>query len=421
MIGIEGDFLEELRGEKIDLLGVFAFRNETDRFEPIPFQVDEMTEDGRWVLDKGPEANPEEGNGLLDKRDILSFMVRDVGDRVSHEAWPRGYKKAVELKIVDPLSRKVGWAYLFSFSSPPARSPIWYILYEHGKPDGMWSLSWSQVKWLEVVYKDGYGGGAWGGRAVDFLDTFIAKACLEMFFGVAKVCLDIDEIRSSIPTYRLGPVLLHRRTYNYIPLGMGLKSPALISDGWYGDGYCHTPLMVKIPFKLDTVFTSVWLEAGTDYNREAYAGITTTSTNPGGFLVDGVTSPEEAEFVPEVDDPNQEWRLHSSPGGALLTRNMHDPGMVENAGFELNYIDDEGFPRQKIEDHPGRVGYTAQIWDFTKLPKGTYISYTEYYPVPHYKPGDEQEYLNIFDHPLELHIKDKVRKNKTNRRPPGGD
>ncbi len=421
VIGAEGDFLEEFLGEKIELIGAFAFRNEVEKFEPIPFQVDEMTEDGRWVMDKGPEANPEEGNGLLDRRDVLSFYVRDAGDRVTPDAWPEEYRKVVELKIVDPLNQKSGWVYLFSFSSPPERSPVWYILYEHGKPDAMWTLGWSQLNWLELIYKTGYSGRAWGGGAVDSLDTLLMKVCLEMFFGTTNFCLDAHSIRSEIPTYSLGPVLLHRRTYNYIPLGMGLRAPALVSDGWYGDGYCHAPLMMKMPFRLGTVFTSVKFEAGTDYNTLAYGSEATTSTNPGGFLVDGIMSPEEEQFVSEIDDPNQEWRLVIGPGGSGLSRNMHDPGMVENAVFALNYIDDITFPKQEIEDHSGLVGYISQIWDLSNLPRGTYISYTEYYGIPHYKPGDEQEFLNIFDHPLELHIKDRVRTNKSNRKPPGGD
>ncbi len=421
VVGVDGDFMEELLGEKIELLGVFAFRNEVEKFEPIPFQVDEMTEDGRWVLDIGPEANPEDGNGLLDLRDVLSFYVRDVGDRVTPEAWPEEYKKVIELKIVDPLNQKVGWVYLFSFSSPPERSPIQYVLYEYGKPDAMWSLAWSYIQWYEVVYKIGYMGRAWGYGAEDALDTLILDACLDMFFGMASFCLNVHSLRSDIPTYSIGPVLLHRRTYNYIPLGMGLRSPSLISDGWYGDGYCHAPLMLKMPFKLDTVFTSVTMEAGTDFEPIAYGSTAKTSTNQGGFLVDGIMSPEEEQFVSAIDNPNREWRLLSGPGITMVARNMQDEGMIKHAKFELNYIDDITFPKQEIEDHHGRVGYTSQILDLTGLRKGTYVSDTEYYTIPHYKPGDEQAYLNIFDHPLELRIKDRVRENKANRKPPGGD
>ena len=117
-----------------------------------------------------------------------------------------------------------------------------------------------------MSYKDGHVGRAWGGSGENILDTLLVNGCFKMFFKALRVCLDLNKIRSDAPTYQLGPVLLHRRTYNHIPLGMGLKSPSLVSDGWYGDGYCHAPLLVKIPFRLDTVFSSVKLEAGTDYN-----------------------------------------------------------------------------------------------------------------------------------------------------------
>ncbi len=418
VIGVEGNSLEEFLGEKIESLDLFAFRNEVEQFKPIPFQVDEMTEDGRWVLDKGPNSNPGDSNGLLDLRDIMSFYARDVGDRVTPEAWPKGYKKAVEIEIVDPLNQKKGWVYLFSFSTPPERSPVWYVMYEHGKPDTMWTLGFSQLRWYDVLYKDGFSGRAWGGGAIDSLDTLVGGTCFKMFFGMTEMCLQGHKVKTDIPTYRLGPVLLHRRTYNYIPVGMGMKSPAIVSDGWYGDGYCHAPMMVKIPFNLEILFTAVTMEAGTDYNTLAYGSSAKTSTNPGGFLVDGITSPEEAQFVAEIEDPNREWRLFVGPGGNMLTRNMHDPGMVDSATFEISYLDDETIPKMEYEDHQGRIGFTSQIWDMTAVPKGTYISYTEYYSIPHYKTGDEQEYLNIFDHRLELRIKDRVCENKTNRKPP---
>ncbi len=418
VIGMEGDFLEELLGMNIAYIGVFAFRNEVEKFEPIPFQVDEMTDDGRWVLDKGPKANPEDGNGLLDRQDVLSFYARDAGDHVAPEAWAKGYDHALELKIVDPLSQKTGWVYLLSFPVPAERSPIRYVLYKGGKPDYIWTLGFSQLEWFEAIYKNGYSGWAWGGGAIDSLDTLIGGYCFEMFFGRVKFCLGAHKAVTEIPTYRLGPVLLHRRIYSHMPLGMGLKSPTLVSDGWYGDGYCHAPMIVKIPFKLDSVFTSVKLEVGTDYNRLAYGSQARTSTNPAGFLIDGCMSPAEKKIVTEINEPNREWRLFIGPGGTMLARNMHDPGMIDTASFSLSYIDDKSFPKAAYEGHQGRVGFTSQLWDLTNVPKGTYISYTEYYSIPFYKNGDEQAYLNIFDHPLELHLKDRVRKNKTNRKPP---
>ena len=267
------------------------------------------------------------------------------------------------MEVIDPLNQKSGWVYLLTFSSPPERSPIWYVIYEHGKPDAMWSLGFSHTQWLDVIYKTGFTGRAWGGGAVDHLDTLLMKVCFNMFFGMASFCLDAHEIRSDLPTYSLGPVLLHRRTYNYIPLGMGLRSPALVSDGWYGDGYCHAPLLIKLPFKLDTVFTSVKFEAGTDFNTLAYGSKVKTSTNPSWLLVDGIMSPHEEQFVSAVDDPNREWRLIAGPAASGLTRNLHDQGMVENAIFEINYIDDLLFPKQEIEDHAGLIGYTSQIWE----------------------------------------------------------
>ena len=56
-----------------------------------------------------------DGNKKLDSKDELLFMVRDAGLQKPEEDWPDGVSRGIEIKIIDPLSSKEGFVYLFNF------------------------------------------------------------------------------------------------------------------------------------------------------------------------------------------------------------------------------------------------------------------------------------------------------------------
>ena len=113
-VELRSEVLTELLGGQISLLRLYSFSDGS--FHQVPFQFDEWTSDGYLIVDIGPEANAELGNGILDPQDMLAFMARDAGDRVPRSYWPDGVEKGVEIEIIDPVSGGQGWYYLLQFS-----------------------------------------------------------------------------------------------------------------------------------------------------------------------------------------------------------------------------------------------------------------------------------------------------------------
>jgi len=117
-------------GVPISELHLFAYRGSENKWEPIPFQIDERdgdTEPNYYVTH----------NGLLDLEDEFVYMIRDLGDQVPVGVWvdDENAKTHVryEIKAYDSTAtdgKKAGWAYLFRSTTISAKSEMNYMTYD---------------------------------------------------------------------------------------------------------------------------------------------------------------------------------------------------------------------------------------------------------------------------------------------------
>src|SRR5262249_22357009 len=110
VISLSGDGLAAFRGYTAERLGLFACG--TSRCAPIPLQIDERDSDGRWLLDRGPEAATP--SGIVDDNDVLLFMAADAAESARRGQLPRG-ERGVEIAVRDPLRDTTRWVYLIAF------------------------------------------------------------------------------------------------------------------------------------------------------------------------------------------------------------------------------------------------------------------------------------------------------------------
>ena len=129
-VQIKGEAFPALTGGVLENYRVYAARE--GEFKPIRFQIDEMTEEGDFVFPHGKDSNKKLGNGILDPRDVVLFMAKDTGGRVSETSWPERACKGVEIELIDPIDQGRSWAYVFFFEEdPPPLSPLpGYIKYD---------------------------------------------------------------------------------------------------------------------------------------------------------------------------------------------------------------------------------------------------------------------------------------------------
>lgn len=406
--GRRGDFLEIqgsdlalLQGKPLKKLELLAVK--ADSFEPIPFQVDERVEikEGKyeWVLPKGPKGGAVKGDGLLGPFDELVFMAKDVGPRAGPEllkALPAG---SMEIRVMDPVSSKVGYACLALASGKPRLSETDYVRYDVTRDyieTPVYTVGHSEV--FPIAHNENVIKKEAGGEGLDLIDIFKQRILATAFFGTLKFDKRARDWTSEISAYKDGPVRVIRKNENHLYLAGKIKSPSLYTYTFYLRDLFWFPAEVNVPFRLSRLITSMDMFAATDFCRNA-VGMEFFSNSEGqGVLVDGITSPQEEALNREV---NQTWMLVTGSQGTWMNRILIGPGL-EPVHRWLFYEDDvqKIDPPEEEEGVIGKVGYS--LGNLENLKGGSY-SFRSYIHFPeHFHRGEEKNILNMLDRPLQV-------------------
>jgi hypothetical protein len=411
---VDGKILKELNGKPLEKLRLYAYNNGT--FEPIRFQVDEMTEDGDWILPEGPRPNNDLSNGTFDSWDKLLFMADDSGDKASEDVWTKGYSQSEEIEIIDPLTGEKGWVYLLYFATnPPAKcAKPDYLHFKYSLKNARLDCELHDAEYIETT--DGKVATYYdllsipvvaGGSGKNFVDRLKIRIRLSMMMGSVNIKMNEEQLRSDIIAWKNGPVRWTRRSEQYRKVPGGLKVLRVVADTNEHRATATTPVFFDIPFKMDTIFTSFVVRFGNDYSEEVLGSMAYSSTNPEGFLVDGkMDAKEKTYFNPQLD----EWRLMTGKFGTTMARTLLTPEIKKNIKITMGIIDDlnQSYPPER---NPGTIGYVWQDWDATSMPKGRYHLFVEIYYPPHYKKGDEVKYVNYIDNPIKFRVNGQEQKN----------
>ena len=187
-VTIKAEVFPGLVGGALGNYRLYACREGT--FKPIRFQIDEMTEEGDFVFPHGKLSNKKAGNGLLDPRDVLLFMAKDAGDRISKTSWPENTGKGKEIEIIDPIDQARSWVYLFYFEkNPPPLCPLPdYFNYDYNS-ELLWSEYWKQQL---AITEEGKHTNYYthfsilpkgGGNGENVIDRVKVRSIIKLFFG----------------------------------------------------------------------------------------------------------------------------------------------------------------------------------------------------------------------------------------------
>lgn len=182
--------------------------------EAIPFQMDEINDDGDYVLDQGKDITSKTGNGIFDAQDELTFMGDDVGAVNQPTSWPQGKPNVLyELKITHPVSNpmgpSMGAVYIgIYFSNAPQISPRKYVVFSRDTAlvhTSKYKYQFDNQNWLVAkkveVAKDGTNPVVYE----PMLDstTFYMKGDLKYFITVEA---NHRSIESELEAWRSGPI-----------------------------------------------------------------------------------------------------------------------------------------------------------------------------------------------------------------------
>ena len=385
------------------------FSSVEGEIRPIPFQIDEIDPEGEWVLPSIPPGlagtgiTPEQDddNGCLDENDELAFMIRDSGDRIRPEYYPRGAVSVDEISLTDPVSGEKAWVYLCGFSSDAPRADGDYV--EYVFPENL-------VK--SVDFTVGFSPGTafcpgsmslWGSKNI--VDRMKIRFHLKTF-GL-NYYLDETKLDSSLSLYKDGPVRVIRRVNNAIKITNTLKTPSAAIENVYYDNAIALPMRIQIPISpriLKALVSTITLSGSVDM-QNIHGWRVKADSDPNWLTVNGRMDYLEANLT--TDDAT--WFLLDGPRGALLYRIVLDR-RPDGTPYEqpittsLLYVDDDQAldPPENIPGQSPNVGFW--IRNLEDISKGMLYFYTVMFMIKDYEEGMENEYLKIFDHPMEVRV-----------------
>jgi hypothetical protein len=413
-IEIRGEILTEFLGQQLSFLRLYSFSDGT--MHQVPFQFDEWTSDGYMIVDIGPEANAELANGVLDGQDMLAFMARDAGDRVSKAFWPEGAKQGTEIEIIDPLSGGLGWLYLLQFADqvPPVsfgNQDFLDYTDEVRMTGATYGVQGANRTWKGKVHKLLLHKHFWtkeeaGGDGKDFIDSLRFRFKARLAFGAIRIKFDEGGIVGGWSKMKSGPVRTIARQWLALTLPLGLKSPK-----FYGDAYCYDTMglagfQTDVPFNPRYVAANFTMMFGHDmHDPHAYGMQWYNSNNPEGLLIDGLTSPMEAQY----DNSADAWRCVVGPNGWVILRSVWDESYRSQADIRVRYSDDKE-KRQPPEYCPGNLGYVHSESVIKRLKPNKYEFQVDcYIPYRFYDPAGLrmdiiEELKNIQDNPIRIKV-----------------
>lgn len=413
-VEIRGEILKDLLGKELSHMRLYSFSG--GLLHQVPYQFDEWTSDGFMVVDLGPEANTDLGNGLLDKQDMLVFMARDSGDRVSNACWPEGVKQGVEIEVLDPLTKGKGWYYLLFFNDHApditfSNKDIVEYDEEFRLNSATYVVHGTNRRWKGKLYKLLSHKQAWtteeaGGDGKNLIDRLKYRFKARLLFGTIKLKSNEDKLIGEATKIKTGPVRNVARQWIALTLPLGLKSPRFYSDSYCYDTLAFTAFQTDMPFNPGYVVTDFRMIFGHDMHpRNAFGMTWYNSNNTDGYLIDGVMSPMETRH----DDSKDTWRCTVGPGGWSFYRSVWDEFYSSQADIKVHYSDDRETLRPP-EYYPGDIGYSYTESTVKSLkPRKYHFQVDSFVPYHFYDPNGLrmdviQELNNIRDHPIQVAV-----------------
>jgi len=369
---LRGDILSSFYNVPIDQIFMYAFDDSTQEWKMIPFQIDEMVE----VQDPFKPGNSGarqdfyfiEDDGLLDFRDELVFMIRDLGDKAPVQNWISDEQAKVwqrlEIRVSDPndpTNHAFGYLYRSSTISEEIPAPYHFHFDSLNQvaSSRYYSVRLSKINGLieDVVIQPPFGTG------VDIFDTQKIRFIGVFDLGLITIAIgkngnqaanerdnlyvynenDVDNyhlwytprpvvrlIREVRQTIRFGEFVMDETAF-YV------KTKFYPFSGTIGGGADLDPETLKKEFNTeeDIYVQFELLRQSWDFNAAA-TGMKFYNNRNQNIVIDG--NPDQVNQI--VDTPIQEWMLTTGEPGSMFSYVEFDDTTWNNVElyFNDNYL-----------------------------------------------------------------------------------
>src|SRR5262249_39424581 len=247
---------------------------------PIPFQVDERV-GSRVAMSGGPEPEPDDQPGVLDADDALLFMACDAGERAPGGTPPRAESR--EIRVEDPRTGAVGWAYLMASDTPP-RTTRRYVSYDAAH-DTVITAGWRVgcVGALPTYFALSLGGPL----GPNLVDGVRLRADAVLLANLAHWSINERDGHHALVAWTAGPVRVLRRSGHEVDIGLGIHlSAGTLHTAFYAE-HVFAPGSIKLPFSPGVFFREITAVGGIDLVGMEGWRYVAPGTPPGGLAIDG--------------------------------------------------------------------------------------------------------------------------------------
>jgi hypothetical protein len=354
-----------LRGEQVPaLLGapVSSLRLVGRDGTLLPLQVDEVTEEGEYVCDRGTEPNADSGNAVLDRSDEIVFMYedclpcRDNDQRRNSDSPENNRIRQVLLRI--GATDRCREALLCADTSLPVCTRR-YISYDHTRQLCTTPRYYARFAPDRFHFVRAGIAGKKAGTWIDLTRELRIDIQLRALWGLLPVHYTEDNLICFVKRYKVGPLRLIRRGDLHLQLGPGIRgSRAAVNQICY-PSMVSVPVSISLPVRFKHFFRDAYLEMAPVITD---AGADFLFSVPGcaiGRLVGGCDT--VTEFIP--------CELNANP--FTLLREGYGLGWVVQSDIPSHPENRSGFMFNRPSIRSGRAdcGYRLMIQD---VPRGRY-------------------------------------------------
>ena len=349
-IEIDGEYLDGFLGKPIENIRLMVFKD--GKFIQAPFEIDERREDYSYILPMGSQGSNTGANGIVDKQDVLVFMINDAGDRIDPEKIHCGADYISEITLSDPLDRSKGWMYLAYFKDnnivpkTDFKAKVWLednpeVFIVHGTSyviEGFVNEINGKI-YKTAINNRFYVPEEAGGNGVNIFDRMKTRSFTSLFFGLIKLTVNENNVIGELDQYQGGTIRGFGRNWLQVAIPTKiahLKSPRMYLDIFTYDTMILIPMTIHVLFNPKLLGVVGGMSYGYDLNEKAFGMKFYNSENRSGFVIDGKMSSKEKEMKQKVD----EWRCITGPQGTMITSSVWDKAYLSKADIKINYIDD---------------------------------------------------------------------------------
>lgn len=379
---IAGSAFPDFQGAPVSDLFAYVFRNNTQTWEQIPFQIDERDASGNYFNPNGDETIGLDGN------DEFVFMAMDAGDR-NLSSWindvTSGGFVRYEIEITDPLNpAKQAWVYLYRSNTirlDPGLAA--YVQYSRSQT-GRVAEDTVRSKFYEIAHnQSGFPNDlivpvSAGGNGTDILDRMKFRAKASLVIGVS---LDEDDIQFSSgnnDSIRAKAGMI--RVIRELEATLKINLPFPFPDQEAG---FSTPPAYYYPYSSSFVFQIPEISTGTvnegrmsfDLNPTASGMEFMSANNPApGFLINGFD--DNPNITVDNVLPDSNWIYYGGDQATIV--NQFPLDLSVGGKRELYYKDNSSTNSSDTGDRKSYGDVGIKISDdidtpFTLSYKGYYL------------------------------------------------